>query len=64
MMLARVIDSDSGQWWCKLLGVSFQVLSIRNETIIVKACSDEGCQPPYNVHEFPKQAVELYNLLP
>ncbi len=59
LCLATVIDSTSGQWWCNFLGVTFQVLTIRNETVIVKCCSDEGYKPPYNVHEFPLTAVKI-----
>ncbi len=57
--VATLIDSNSGQWWCKLLGVTFQVLSIRNETVVVKSCADEGYQTPYNFHELPKEAVKI-----
>lgn len=60
MIIAQVIDSDSGQFWCRFLNVKFKVLSLREETIIVKCCFDEGYATPYDVHEFPKSAVKLF----
>jgi len=57
ILIAHVIDSSSGNWWCKYYGVDFRLLSIREDTVIVKSCSDEWYQPPLNFHEFPKEAV-------
>ncbi len=61
MTVFRITDNNSGQWWCQLLNCSFLVISIRQHTVIVKAHADEGYEPPYNVHEFPKTADEFIN---
>lgn len=57
--VATIVDIESGQWWCKFYGVTFKVLSIRLETVIVKCCQDEGYLPPYNIHELPKKSVKI-----
>lgn len=59
MIIAQITDHASGQWWCMYYGCMFQVLSIRQLTVVVKCNCDEGYQPPYNFHEFPKEAVIL-----
>ncbi|NVO11699.1 MAG: hypothetical protein HXX16_17190 [Bacteroidales bacterium] len=58
-MTARIIDYDKRNWYSKFLGCSFLVISIRQETVLVKSNTDEGYQHPYDVHEFPKQAIIL-----
>jgi hypothetical protein len=59
MMIAKITDNDSGNWWNEFYMVEFVVLEIRRNTVLVKCCSDEGYQPPHDVHEFPKDVVEL-----
>lgn len=58
-LIARITDAKSGNWWCKYYSCTFQVLSIREETVLVKCNMDEGYPEPYNVHEIPLSAVEL-----
>ncbi len=62
--VARIIDYESGQWWCQFYGVSFKVISLRVDTVLVKSCKDEPYCEPYNVHEFPREAVEIEEAIP
>ena len=59
-MIARIIDNTSGNWWCKNFGCTYLVLSIRQETVLVKSNADEYLKEHYNIHELPKEAVEIY----
>ena len=56
-MTATIIDRNPEQWYFEYFGVTFQIISIRQKTVLVKCCSDEPYFEPYNVHEFPKEAV-------
>jgi len=59
ILVAKVKDASFDNWWSKFYGVSFLVLAIRQNTVLVKSCIDEGYSSPYNVHEFPNTAVDL-----
>jgi len=64
MLVAKIVDANKKNWWFKFYGVSFFVLSIRQDTVLVKSCSDEGFQEPFNIHEFPKSAVKFIEAKP
>lgn len=55
-MLFQINDLNSGNWWNRHYGVFFKVLSIRQFTVLVKACKDEEIDKKYPYHEFPKEA--------
>lgn len=58
-IIARINDNTTGQWWCKYYGCTFQVISIRVDTVLVKANADEGYSYPTNIHELPRAAVQF-----
>lgn len=62
MLIATVIDNESKFYWTQFYGVSFQVISIRQGYVLVKSCSDEPFLPPYNVHEFPIEVLEIKDI--
>lgn len=63
-IIARVNDHSTGQWWCKYYGCTFKVISVRVDTVLVKANVDEGYTYPYNIHELPRSAVEFIAIGP
>lgn len=64
MLIAKITDTNKNNWWFEFYGVSFLVLSIRQNTVLVKSCIDEGFQEPFNIHEFPKSAVQINEAVP
>ena len=59
-LYATIVDANSQYWWSYYLGVTFLVLSVRQYTVLVKACSDEYAPSPYSVHELPLESVKVW----
>ena len=60
-MTAILIKAEKTDWFYTFLNCQFQVISIRQHSVLVKSNSDEGYREPYNVHEFPKSNVLIQN---
>jgi len=58
-LVAKIIDNNKDNWFYEFYGCVFQILSIREKTVLVKSNIDEGYKYPHNVHEFPKKSIEI-----